>query len=496
MSQIDKYITRVTAGLPTRERVDTAAELRVHLNAQVKKHMLEGHTSEEAEFLAVDAMGAVAKVNRQFLGHIFTPRVGWGLLIASVIGLAGWFGGKAFLDNQTYAREIPVNVKDLLPSLGNYWSFEYRVPKETKSYALAFNTPEFGQQRYAFDNLNHDEKYDLKGMNLISEVENRTIKILLWRPKQDYSKCDPKENRLYYRISRKGTGFETSILLPCKLNNFDIEFPSSRIFKTQPILNKWQALLELEPVKRFPKQIPGNTFSSNQSVVLQVYASSESTPSRWQSVDDYVNDPPPFWDSETNFYSRGLNYNITNGQSDLKLIVPNNTKSFAVAASANGKLNFGKTVDLSIRSSVEKIGISLHANDLFTENISTAEDCAFIRRDVHIALSPGDISFSPCTPFLTKDTPKNTYFGAHIQPQKIPQNIPLETWIPVYALPAHHKPKEFGSPPVIRNVNQWYVVMVKFSSKRQYDGNLPKPKKPFKFKLKNEYVYSSLEVVK
>ena len=102
MTQIDKFIAKATAGLPTRERIDTAAELRVHLNAQVKKHMLEGHTSEEAEFLAVDAMGAVAKVNRQFLGHIFTPRVGWGVLIASVIGLAGWFGGKAFLDSQTY----------------------------------------------------------------------------------------------------------------------------------------------------------------------------------------------------------------------------------------------------------------------------------------------------------------------------------------------------------------------------------------------------------
>ena len=117
MNQIDKYIARVTAGMPTRERIDTAAELRVHLNAQVKKHELEGHPREEAEFLAVDAMGAVAKVNRQFLGHIFTPRVGWGVLIASIIGLIGWFGGKTYLDSQTYAREIPINLKDLLPSL-------------------------------------------------------------------------------------------------------------------------------------------------------------------------------------------------------------------------------------------------------------------------------------------------------------------------------------------------------------------------------------------
>ena len=41
MTQIDKYIARATTGLPNRERIDTAAELRVHLNAQAKKHELD-----------------------------------------------------------------------------------------------------------------------------------------------------------------------------------------------------------------------------------------------------------------------------------------------------------------------------------------------------------------------------------------------------------------------------------------------------------------------
>jgi len=37
MSNLDRYIRRATAGLPSRTRVDTAAELRVHLNERVEQ---------------------------------------------------------------------------------------------------------------------------------------------------------------------------------------------------------------------------------------------------------------------------------------------------------------------------------------------------------------------------------------------------------------------------------------------------------------------------
>ena len=46
---INQYINKATAGLPNKERIDTSAELRVHLNAQVKKHIIEGHSQKEAE---------------------------------------------------------------------------------------------------------------------------------------------------------------------------------------------------------------------------------------------------------------------------------------------------------------------------------------------------------------------------------------------------------------------------------------------------------------
>ena len=74
---IDKYIQQVTAGLPHLERIDTAAEIRVHLNQKTRDLMTQGFPREEAEHLAVQEMGPVSSTNRALLGHIFTPKLGW-----------------------------------------------------------------------------------------------------------------------------------------------------------------------------------------------------------------------------------------------------------------------------------------------------------------------------------------------------------------------------------------------------------------------------------
>ena len=302
MNQIDKYIARATAGMPTRERIDTAAELRVHLNAQTKKHMLEGHPREEAEFLAVDAMGEVAKVNRQFLGHIFTPRVGWGVLIASIIGLIGWYGGKAFLDNQTYAREIPISSKDVVDSLGRYWSFEYRMPPGTKSYYFAWNTPEFGQNQFSYSNVN-------------LSIDNKIIKVLLWLAKDDFSKCNAQKNKLNWKIVNESAieniGVSSVIRLPCFINRAEVTFGRYGELKIIPELDKWQIIADLSPYKRFNGTFPDRTFKTNQRVVLQIYASSKVTEDS-PKKDGYVFDPPPFLEHQAGDYFEKLEYKKNN----------------------------------------------------------------------------------------------------------------------------------------------------------------------------------------
>ncbi len=145
-TQIDCYIDKATIGLPARERIDTAAELRVHLNSQVKKHMLEGHNKEEAEFLAVDAMGAVAPVNRQFLGHIFTPRVGWGLVVAAVFGVSSWLlwtNQELLFMAQGSITQVPENqVQDFAVVTGlQTKALDIVAPLGTKEITYALITP-------------------------------------------------------------------------------------------------------------------------------------------------------------------------------------------------------------------------------------------------------------------------------------------------------------------------------------------------------------------
>jgi hypothetical protein len=87
---IDTYIRRATAGLPRLERVDTAAEIRVHLLQKTRELMAQGFPREEAEHLAVQEMGSVAETNRALLGHVFTSSLGWAVVGVMLAGAGAW----------------------------------------------------------------------------------------------------------------------------------------------------------------------------------------------------------------------------------------------------------------------------------------------------------------------------------------------------------------------------------------------------------------------
>ncbi|WP_174366538.1 permease prefix domain 1-containing protein [Deinococcus sp. JMULE3] len=91
MSRVSRYVRRATTGLPRHERLEVAAELRTHLLDRVRQLEAEGFSREEAEHLAVTAMGRPAGTNRALLGHVFTTALGWTVLTALVIGGGGWW---------------------------------------------------------------------------------------------------------------------------------------------------------------------------------------------------------------------------------------------------------------------------------------------------------------------------------------------------------------------------------------------------------------------
>jgi hypothetical protein len=146
---IDNYIRRATAGLPHFERIDTAAELRVNLNVRIKELMLEGHSREEAEFLAIKDMGDAFTANRAFLGHAFTHRLGWALVVLTLLAGAGWWlwqNWYSVFPWETEVRAVELTMRDMDRTLqndkrfverGKYLKYEFNLPRGTKQVEVA-----------------------------------------------------------------------------------------------------------------------------------------------------------------------------------------------------------------------------------------------------------------------------------------------------------------------------------------------------------------------
>jgi hypothetical protein len=163
---IDTYIRRATAGLPRLERVDTAAEIRVHLLQKTRELMAQGFPREEAEHLAVQEMGPVAATNRALIGHIFTSSLGWAVVGVMLAGAGVW----TYLERDwifwkdTTIRSVPLDAEDLqfaLPQIPKFNTapkvnkFEFYLPRGTKTleYALVTQHAHRSQTIFSLEKL-------------------------------------------------------------------------------------------------------------------------------------------------------------------------------------------------------------------------------------------------------------------------------------------------------------------------------------------------------
>ncbi|WP_198170554.1 permease prefix domain 1-containing protein [Deinococcus arboris] len=141
---LEAYLRRATRGLPAAERLDAAAELRTHLLGRVAEHQAQGFSREEAEFLAVRAMGDPQPVNRGLLGHAFTHRAGWLTLGALLLSGLGWVTYREWLPPREGARFEAVNQQDVAALFaasdaprGIYQAVTLTLPKGTQSVIFA-----------------------------------------------------------------------------------------------------------------------------------------------------------------------------------------------------------------------------------------------------------------------------------------------------------------------------------------------------------------------
>lgn len=139
MSTLDRYIRRATAGLPSRTRLDTAAELRVHLNERVERYVRQGFARDEAEHLAVQQMGPSEPVNRSFLGHIFTRRIGWVILGLLLVGIGAWLSRNYLFAPAEEARHYTLTAEGLTPLLGDFEAVQVTLPREARTFSFAIS---------------------------------------------------------------------------------------------------------------------------------------------------------------------------------------------------------------------------------------------------------------------------------------------------------------------------------------------------------------------
>ncbi len=148
------YIHRATVGLPKAERLDAAAELRTHLVEQIDKLRAAGHPADEAEYLAVQAMGDPASTNRSLLGHAFTHKAGWAVLAAVLLGGGGWAGhgyvqrewmppreGVLYTGNELTIDDLRALTTDQYAPRGTYQTATLIYPKGTRSIFYMLVTP-------------------------------------------------------------------------------------------------------------------------------------------------------------------------------------------------------------------------------------------------------------------------------------------------------------------------------------------------------------------
>lgn len=142
------YIYRATLGLPRQERREVAAELRAHLLDRVRQLEAEGFDREEAEHLAVKAMGDVKVTNSELLGHFFTTPLGWAVVVALALSGGGYWLWRTvplpLLGQPSVRWEEKLSVDDLAYLMAdeaapraNFKAATLSIPAKTQWFYLA-----------------------------------------------------------------------------------------------------------------------------------------------------------------------------------------------------------------------------------------------------------------------------------------------------------------------------------------------------------------------
>jgi hypothetical protein len=149
---LDRYIWLCTRGLPKNTRLDTAAELRVHVLERIRMLEGQGFPRAEAEHVAVSEMGLPEGTNRAFLGHFFTYKLGWMVLGLGVLGAGIWWSKDNLFAKTAGVQSVPLSSKELSAVLSNpdlremkdFNAFRIVMPENAVGFEITLYHNKFG----------------------------------------------------------------------------------------------------------------------------------------------------------------------------------------------------------------------------------------------------------------------------------------------------------------------------------------------------------------
>lgn len=144
MNTLDQYIHKATRGLPKKERLDAAAELRSHMIEKIKDLMQQGFSREEATFLTLQEMGdpqvPLVQRFRQFAQY----QLPYWVLAALLLGGGGWwakdhlFAAKVgiYPIEQIGVQEMRTIINLGAQSTSGWKGVKLVLPRETKNLTV------------------------------------------------------------------------------------------------------------------------------------------------------------------------------------------------------------------------------------------------------------------------------------------------------------------------------------------------------------------------
>lgn len=148
MKTIDQYIHKATRGLPRKERIDAAAELRAHMLEKIKDLMQQGFPREEATYLAVQEMGSPQLPFAQRVRHFAQFQLPCWMLGVLLLGAGIWWGKDNLFAPKAGVfpmAEIGVQEMKTILNLGErstsgWQAIKLVLPRETRSLSVVLTT--------------------------------------------------------------------------------------------------------------------------------------------------------------------------------------------------------------------------------------------------------------------------------------------------------------------------------------------------------------------